>query len=245
MIGIFMLSLSHTSHSQVLISLLFGEKLNSDNVKFGLDGGVNFAALGNVDPSDSKANFNLGFYFDILLKENSNWYLHTGVLVKSPMGAKGINAYSLDDPGLDSVFAGGTIDRQLRYFNVPVLIRYKLRSQRFVEAGPMLGSLSKATDVFYNTVEDKEDLSFRNKVTNEYKRFDAGIQAGIGYHLLKGTGMNFGVRYYQGFMDILKDNTGNPVKNQSWYIFASIPIGAGEKSKAKAAEKERKKQEKK
>lgn len=242
---IFILSLSHTSHSQVIISLLFGEKLNSESVKFGLDGGVNFADLDNMDPSESKANFNLGFYFDILLKENTNWYLHTGVLVKSPMGAKGINTYSLDDAGLDSIFAGGTIDRQLRYFNVPFLIRYKLKNQFFIEGGAMLGLLSKATDVFYNEVNVEEDLSYRNKVTDEYKRFDAGIQAGIGYHLMKGTGMNFGVRYYQGFMDILKDNSGDPVMNQSWYIFASIPIGAGEKAKAKAAEKESKKQEKK
>jgi hypothetical protein len=235
----------YTSHSQVIISLLFGEKLNSESVKFGLDGGVNFADLGNVDPSDSKANFNLGFYFDILIQENTNWYLHTGVLVKSPMGSKGLDVYSLDDPGLDSVFAGGTIDRQLRYFNVPLLVRYKFGNQFFIEAGPMLGLLSKANDVFYNEVNEEEDLSFRNKVTDQYKRFDAGIQAGVGYHLMKGTGMNFGVRYYQGFMDIMKDNAGNPMKNQSWYLFASIPIGAGEKAKAKAAAKESQIQEKK
>jgi hypothetical protein len=39
------------------------------------------------------AHFNLGFYFDLLLKENTRWYLHTGVLVKPTMGPQGLDTY--------------------------------------------------------------------------------------------------------------------------------------------------------
>lgn len=31
--------------SQVVVALLFGDKLNSPNLKFGLDGGINFSSL--------------------------------------------------------------------------------------------------------------------------------------------------------------------------------------------------------
>jgi hypothetical protein len=93
-------------------------------------------------------------------------------------------------------------------------------------------------------VKKDDDLSFKNKVTDKFKWFDAGLQAGIGYHLLKGTGVNFGVRYYQGLMDIIKDNSSDPSWNQSIYLFASIPIGAGEKAQAKKAAKKSEKDSK-
>jgi hypothetical protein len=101
----------------------------------------------------------------------------------------------------------------------------------------MIGFLTRATDEFYNSVKKDDDLTFKNKVTDKYKWFDAGLQAGLGYHLLKGTGVNFGVRYYQGLMDVIRDNTSDPSLNQSVYLFVSIPIGAGEKAQAKKAEK--------
>jgi hypothetical protein len=235
------ISVSSHLHSQVLISLLFGDKLNSDKVKFGLDGGLNFSNLNRIEGSKFLENFNLGLYFDIQLKENSNWYLHTGALLKSGMGARGIDVYSMDDPGLDSIFVGGSIERQLKYINFPALIRYKSGKHIFFEIGPMLGILTRTTDVFYNSVKKDEDLSFKNKVTDRYKWFDAGLEAGIGYQILKGTGVNFGIRYYQGLTDILKDNPADPMWNQSLYLFVSIPVGAGEKAKEKKALKESKK----
>jgi hypothetical protein len=224
-------------HSQVIISLIFGDELNSDKVRFGLDGGINFSSLTSPEEAKFMENFNLGLYFDIQLKDNSNWFVHTGVMLKSDLGARGIEVYSLGEPYLDSVFAEGDIERTLKYIHIPALVRYKFTNHLFVEIGPMLGIMTKATDVFYNDVKKKEDLSFKNQVYDDYKWFDAGIQAGLGYHLLKGTGVNFGIRYYQGLMDILKDNSSDPVMNQSIYLFVSIPIGAGEKAQAKKAEK--------
>jgi hypothetical protein len=240
-IALLCMSMSLPLHSQVLISLLFGDELNSDKVKFGLDGGLNFSNLTRIEGTKFLENLNLGLYFDIQLKENTNWYLHTGALLKSGMGARGIDVYSLDEPGLDSIFIGGSIERQLRYINIPALIRYKSGKHIFFEIGPMLGILTRTTDVFYNSVKKDEDLSFKNKVTDRYKWFDAGVEAGIGYQLMKGTGVNFGIRYYQGLIDILKDNPADPMWNQSLYLFVSIPIGAGEKAKEKKALKESKK----
>lgn len=235
---------SYQANSQVVISLLFGKKLNTDNVKFGLDGGVNFSNIGNLDASESHTGFNLGLYFDILLKEQSNWYLHTGLILKSPMGADGLAVYSLNDPDLDAAYSDGVVDRQLKYINLPLLARYKFKGHLFIEAGPMLGVLVKATDVFYASVNEDKDHSYENKVTDQYNLFDAGIQAGIGTQLMKGNGMDIGFRAYYGLTDILKDNPGDPQRNTSYYIYASIPIGAGEKAKAKQEAREQKKLEK-
>jgi hypothetical protein len=77
--------LTQSAHGQVIISLLFGDKLNSGKVEFGLDGGVNFSSLTANSGSNPLTAFNLGFYFDI--KTSERWMIHTGVIVKSTMGA--------------------------------------------------------------------------------------------------------------------------------------------------------------
>ena len=238
-------SCPRVANSQVVIALLFGEKLNTPDLKFGLDGGINFYSMSNVSSPKSAHGLNLGLYFDILLKQNSNWYMHTGLILKSPMGGDGLAPYSLNDAVLDTMFQTGNINRQLRYLNIPILLRYQFKNQLFLEAGPMFGVLVKATDGFYNTVTEDEDISYNNNIYDQCNKFDAGGMAGIGYHLMKGTGLNLGIRYYAGFTNIIKDGSLDAQQNNSLYAYISIPIGAGEKAKAKNAAKDKKKKEKK
>jgi hypothetical protein len=235
---------SQLIQGQVLISLLLGDKLNTEKLKFGLDGGANFSTISNAGATKYNTGFDLGFYFDFLLKEKKPWYIHTGVLVKSPMGADGISPYHLtnaDSSALDTLFVNGGVERKLRYFNVPVLVRYKLKMNLYFELGIMMGLLYKANDEFYTEIDNKKDLTFENKVLDHYKRFDIGGMAGIGYHFLKGTGTDIGFRYYYGFMDMLKDNPSLAQRNSAFYLYIAIPVGAGEKAKAKQAAQKKKK----
>ena len=66
--------------AQVLISLLFGDELNSGNVEFGLEGGMNWSDLQGIEGTTWDRGFHLGFYFDI--KTKTKFLLHTGVIVK-------------------------------------------------------------------------------------------------------------------------------------------------------------------
>ena len=130
---LFMLCM-YTMHAQILISLLLGDKLNSGKIEFGLDGGMNWADLKNLEPSKSKRAFNLGFYFDIKLFKDPAWMLNTGVIVKSTMGDAGLPVYPLGDPALDSAFMGGRVIRKVNYFNVPVMMKYNFKNHIFLKA---------------------------------------------------------------------------------------------------------------
>src|SRR6478735_8770815 len=99
---LFMASIS-LAKGQVLISLLLGDKINSGKIEFGLDGGVNYPDMRGLAGGKMRGNFNLGFYFDIKLK-NPQWMVHTGVLVKSSMGTEGLPVYLLNNPDLDNAF---------------------------------------------------------------------------------------------------------------------------------------------
>ena len=220
-----LLLFSFSANSQILISLLLGDALNSDKIEFGLDGGVNFGNIANLESSKSLAMFNLGFYFDIKLK--NQLMLHTGVIVKSTQGANQITPYSLDNPGLDEQFADGYVTRKINNFAVPILLKYRFAERFHIEAGPMLALRAKGFDEFKNTVVKEDDLTYSLNISDKYKRIDAGVMCGAGVKLYKKIpkSSQIGVRYYYGLVDPLIDNPGNPQYFSSFYIYFSLPIG--------------------
>jgi len=101
-------------NAQVLITILLGDALNTDKIEFGLVGGLNRSYINTIDNSKGLNNFNLGFYFHILMKNNS--YLSTGVLVKSNGGATGMAIYSMGDENFDAVYQDGTLTKKSAAF---------------------------------------------------------------------------------------------------------------------------------
>lgn len=221
-------------NSQVLISLVFGDMLNSPKVEFGLEGGANFSNISNLEGAQNRTDFNLGFYFDFKLK-NPSWMINTGVIVKSTMGAEGLAVYSLDDENLDNAFAGGQVDRKINYFNVPIMIKYKFDNNIYVKAGTQLGLLGKAYDEFKTNYEG-ENLEYKNNIRDQIHVIDAGLAVGLGYRLMGGNGMNIGVQYYHGLVTVMKGEASPNQYNRSFYVTAGIPIGKGKAAK-KAEEK--------
>ena len=235
-----------SAQSQILITLLLGDKLNSEGLEFGLEGGINWTNISSMETRNFARKWNLGFYFDFRLK--NQWWLYTGVLVKSNMGVDKLTDNDLDflqatiykDP--DDQRLEGDYSQKMNYFLVPALIKYKFKNNMYVEAGPQFGLMYKSW------VEFKSDIDGRDAVVKEYNKdminkLDAGVMIGLGYTLFKGTGWTFGAKYYYGFVNVYKDRKGT--KNSSIFLKINIPIGAGEKAKQKAAERAAKKKAKK
>lgn len=218
-------------HSQVLIALLLGDKLNSGKIEFGLDGGVNYSSISDMETNNSLNTFNLGFYFDFKMKDQ--WYFNTGVLVKSNLGIKDLTDADLDFLQATKYNEEGNYRQRMSYFLVPALAKYKFKNNMYVEAGPQFGLMYKAWIEFNSDVDGitsviKED----NK--DMISRFDMGLAAGTGYRLLKGLGWTIGVRYYYGFLDVYKDNSNT--KNSSLFLKVNIPIGISEEKKEQVLE---------
>lgn len=210
-------------NAQVLISLLFGDALNTDKIEFGLDGGMSHSYITTIDNSKPLNTFDLGFYFHVLIKNNS--YLSTGVHVKSTVGAKGMPTYELGDTDFDDVFKDGELTKKIPTFYVPILFHQRFNNRWYIEAGPQLGLIHKPTDIFEIAANDG-DVSFKKAVKNEYKHIDMGLVGGIGYKLkkeIKSTAV--GINYYYGLLDISK--TDQKIKNSAIYFYCKIPIGAG------------------
>jgi len=235
----FLLILTLGAKGQVLISLLFGDKLNTGNIEFGLDGGVNFPSIRGAADGSVQGIFNIGFYFDIKTK-NPNWLFTTGVLVKSSMGEAGLPVYSLDNPDLDNAFAEGEVFRKINYFNVPIAMKYKISEHFFVLGGIQPALRAKAYDIFTSSV-DGNDLEYKADIGDQIHRLDVGLVGGVGYRLFKGYGMNITVRYYYGLTDVVIDDSTPDQYNTSWYAAIGIPIGV-KKARARMEEKAKSKE---
>ncbi|MBC8489175.1 MAG: PorT family protein [Bacteroidetes bacterium] len=222
-----------SSQSQVLISLILGDKLNSEGLEFGLEGGFNWSNVSGLEAKKSLSTFNLGFYFDIRLK--NQWYLYTGVLVKSKLGVDKLSANDLDFLQTDVYKEEGDYSQVMNYFLVPAMAKYKFKNNMYVEAGPQFGLMYKAWVEFNSDVDGKK-IRIREDNEDMINRLDAGILAGLGYAFLKGTGITFGIKYYYGFVDVYKDKSGT--NNSSFFLKMNIPIGAGKKQEKNKNNKE-------
>lgn len=234
---IIFLFISYGIQSQILIALLLGDKLNTGKIEFGLDGGFNYASISNMDANKRLSEFNLGFYFDIKMKEN--WYLNTGVLVKSTLG---VDHLSMDDLEFlnatiylnqsDEILEGD-YSQKMSTFIVPALVKYKFNNHVYAEGGLQFGWMYKSWIQFDSKIEGnsariKEE---NNDMTNW---FDMGVAAGTGYRLLNGYGWTLGLRYYYGFTNVYKDKSGT--KNSSLFLKLNVPIGISDEMKEKANE---------
>ncbi len=217
---------SVTVKSQVLITLLLGDALNTPNIEFGLSGGLTHSYIGTIEESEGINTLDLGFYFHILMKKNS--YLSTGVHVKALMGARGMTVYSMDDPDFDAIFEGGSLAKKIPGFYVPILFHQRFNQRWYIEAGPQLGLLYKEVDIF-KAEKLGGDLEFTLDVKDQYKHIDAGLLGGIGYKFKKQPkSMSVGVSYYYGLVDVSL-NPDYKIKNSAIYAFIKIPIGVAPK----------------
>jgi hypothetical protein len=225
-ISIFLLLilLPSVSNGQVLITILLGDALNTEKIEFGLVGGWNHSSIYSIEESKPLNSLDLGFYFHILVKNNS--YFSTGVLVKSSVGGSGMPVYSMNDPDFDAVFEGGTLTKKIPSFYVPILFHQRFNNRWYLEAGPQLGLLHQEVDIF-EVSKLGGDLKFTLDVKDQYKRIDAGILGGVGYKFKKQIkSMAVGINYYYGLVDVSAD-PAQKIKNSALYFYMKIPIGVG------------------
>lgn len=167
-------------------------------VKWDAKFGMNFSNMTKIDESKALPGFTLGVGMDYGF--NENWSLQSGLMISS----KGFK------------FKEGDWKDKYRpiYLDIPILAAYKFNisdNTKFViNAGPYLaiglGGKNKETD--------EEDIKLFDKDGYDWKRFDLGIQYGIGLelsdrYLINLTGQN-------GFISPV--DGGDDPKNMSFTI---------------------------
>ena len=224
---IFTVVISQFARSQVLISILFGDKLNTDAIIFGLHVDYSWNKMTSVEPQDALGRLNLALFFNFRL--NDQWRIGAEALAKYTRGGKGIAIYPLSDPALYDQFAAaeGTVERRINYVGLMTSIEYNIERSWYIEAGPQLALRTKAKDIFTAKTHDGE-LELTRDISDEVARWEFSVITGAGYKFGKGTGMALGIRYNWGLTDVMK-TTVSSEQNRGFYVVSNIPIGRKKK----------------
>jgi hypothetical protein len=226
-IAFFVLFLVNVANSQVLLALLFGDKLASENFELGVRVAANFSSLTNTVDSKTGLDLALGLYGTI--KMNEKIALQPEVFIRSPMGAKGISPALLGDPNLDPLILDADVTTQLTYISMPVLVKYSFKKEISFGIGPQFGILTSAKNKYVTEVFEEDDLIFRDNVKSQFQSFDFGLIFNLEYSFQTKRGINVNLRYYLGLTDTIRNNPGDAVKNSVIEVAIGVAMGIKEK----------------
>ncbi len=215
--------------SQVLIALLFGDKLNSEKVQFGLSTGLNVTSI-NYFEGDPRVGANFGLYFNFRIHPKI-WF-SPSVMMLYPAGGSNLAPYPTGDSTLDVSLTDARVKRDLRYLSIPLMFRGYYYKGFYAELGPQVMYLSSATDKFQHDTEAGE-LRFDRNVEDQFNRLDAGLCLGMGYKVMRRDGMTFGARFYYGFVGLHQDPAAANYRNTIFTFHLGIPVGAKHKEAKK------------
>jgi hypothetical protein len=217
------------AHSQVLIALLFGDKLTSDKFELGVRLAGNWQNLMGLGSTD--ARFSVGFGIYGTLKLSEGFSLQPELLFKDPRGAKGLARDVFGNPDLDPLLENASVTAKLAYVSLPVLLKYSLTPQLSVGFGPQIGYLSSARNEYVAQVYEEDDLVFKDDIKSKLNAWDFALAFNLEYRLMKKRAIQVGLRYYLGLVDIFKDNSGDSVRNSVFQVYIGIPVGGKAKDK--------------
>ncbi|MGN6163996.1 MAG: porin family protein [Flavisolibacter sp.] len=165
-------------------------------VRFGIKAGVNIAKL-NVDEAPG-------------INSNTKTSMGGGFLVNIPVGSGGMavqpellyNGYGgklSETPTL-----GGTqrYEQDMHYISLPIMLQWRSTPGFYVELGPQVSYLFRAT-------QDNGTTDVSNK--DDFDNFDIAAAGGIGY--MSRIGLGVGARYNYGLSNVLEDGGGNNSSN--------------------------------
>ena len=222
----FLIGISFSANSQVLIALIFGDKLNSPNVEFGLEVGPSYSWFSSYEGSSVSQTIFIGPTFNIRL--NDRLWLHPAVQVASSLGAAGLAPYELGSPDLDPFIDQFTVERRINYFAVPIMARYRIVHRLFLQGGIEPALRTNAFDTFTADIQDGAEIT--NEIENDYNRIDLRFVGGVAYRFKNsGAGLWMSLKYGYGLFELPDPVTTQSVNPQFVQLAFEIPIGAAEK----------------
>jgi len=209
-----------------LLVLIFGDKVASENFYFSLKAGLNYSMIRGYDEGNNRFGFNFGLVNNIRI--NDKLFLAPEFLPLSSKGVTDVPVLTTGDEDLDDLLEDvESTDRKLNYIDIPILLRYNISERFSISAGPEINFLVGGSDIYYSTHLEDIVLTTEVDIHEHVRTFDCGGVIDLSCMVARpvnGKGVNVYLRYSMGFMDILKDNTGDPIRNSTLQIGATFPF---------------------
>ncbi len=214
--------------SQVLLVLLFGDRLSNESMQVGIKLDRAFTSLTDLEEAEVRSGWAFGVFAEVRL--NDSWSLQPELTLTTPGGAQRFVGDPPPDDDLDDLFSEVSVTRRLSYSNLSLPAR--VRVGRFaIGAGPQLSYLRKADDIYAGLVGEEDQFTLESVVKDSLNSWDFGIATKIEFLLKPERGMQSArihVAPTFGLTDIVKDDLGRAVSNWGISIGIGIPVGVTE-----------------
>ena len=217
------------AQAQVLIGMLLGGALASETFNIGFEIGMNLSTVDGLKGASRSRGTLVGLFASWRFSEH--YHLYTGIMPLSDKGAKDADPIPLNDPTLDPILATGKMERDLGYFDIPIILQLAQRRDGGfrVGAGPQIGILLTAKDRYAGVTPQGTPVTIENDIESGVQRFDAGVAFDAEYRFT-GIPLAIGVRYYYGLTDVMKDS-GAALHNQVLSGSGRISLGVSRQKK--------------
>ena len=210
------------SKSQILISILFGEQLNSGKMEFGLVGGLNYSKLPGLEAPEFKRSFGLGLFLDYTFTDT--WILAVEANVKKSLGSDNLQLADFPYPVNDTIVQESTkAYRNLNLINVPVLINYRFKNRLGIGAG-FYASIVHGTRDYVQYSQKNWTSTFERSFTDQINRLDFGVSGMVHFHFLGNPGIQLRGRINYGLTEVFKESSGLSSNNLWYSITVAVPI---------------------
>jgi hypothetical protein len=199
------------ARAQVLIGILFGEKLATPTFNMGFEIGLNFATLDGL-PGASRMNRTVfGLFGDWRFSEH--FHLGGAILPAAGRGASDLAPAFTGDPVIDSQVVGTTMSRTMGYIEVPVLLKWapKRETGFRIGVGASFGFITGATDRYEATSPAGSEYVIEQDIKGAIPGFDFGLSAEVEYRLWM---LAIAARYTHGLTDIRVEGTPDAVHSR-------------------------------
>lgn len=199
------------ARAQVLIGLLFGEKLATPNFNMGFEIGINFATLDGLPGAERMNRTVFGLFADWRFSEHV--HLGAAVLPAAGRGAKGLEPALTGDPVIDSQVAGTTMSRSLGYVELPVLLKWapKRETGFRVGAGTSVGFVTGATDRYAAATPTGSEYVLERDIGDAIPDVDFGLSIEAEWRFWM---LAIAARYTHGLTDMRARGTSQAVHSR-------------------------------
>jgi hypothetical protein len=208
---------------QVLLVLLFGNKITSEKFYLSLNGGLNL----NGKPSFNMENIDYYPYFGLSahVKLNNKLFFVPGF---SPVSNRRVKMDQLISE-LPNTMALNNIKTKaiLRYVDIPLLVAYNITPKMFVASGATVSILTKAQHEVNGMAVAGESITIDRDIMSNIIPVDFSIPIQIGYSIQKfrnGKGVNVIIDYSYGLRNVFKDKSMHSTHNSMLQVVLSFPF---------------------
>ena len=209
-----------------LLVLIFGDRVATENFHFSLKLGATCSVIHGYEEGSNGWGLNFGLVNNIRLTDHLS--LVPEFLPFAPRSIRHVPVLTTGNPNLDELLIDpNSTNRKLKYIDIPVLLRVHLTDRFSLSAGPQISFLTGAQDTYESSPIDGAILNTKLDITGELNRVDVGTVIDLQYVLVQpkgGKGINVYIRYGKGFLDLVKENSGNPYTTSLIQFGATFPF---------------------